>query len=238
MVSVAGIFFFSQVFGQENHNIPQWIKNNGKWWSEGKIHDSDFLRGIEYLIQNGIVQVPHTTPQTHSTQGIPTWVKNNAKWWSKGLIDDLEFVKGIQYLVQVNIIHLNAQLCDKGLWDHVYHPERLQIVEDCRTISGIIDEVQAERDGDFHIRINLDPQFADMINDANVRGQHGDLVAEVICESPVSQADAVGACSNLEYDIDIPPVGTHVQVTGSYVLDLQHDGWAEIHPVTSLEVIE
>lgn len=38
--------------------IPQWIKNNAKWWSEGTISDADFLKGIQYMMQQGILQVP------------------------------------------------------------------------------------------------------------------------------------------------------------------------------------
>lgn len=37
--------------------------------------------------------------------------------------------------------------------------------------------------------------------------------------------------------LNIPPKGSHVTVTGSHVLDLEHQSWAEIHPVTSIEVI-
>ena len=37
--------------------IPSWIKNNAGWWSSGKISDNDFLTGIEYLIENGIINV-------------------------------------------------------------------------------------------------------------------------------------------------------------------------------------
>ena len=37
--------------------IPQWIKKNAEWWSKGTITDSDFLRGIEYLIQNEIMKI-------------------------------------------------------------------------------------------------------------------------------------------------------------------------------------
>jgi len=37
--------------------IPAWIKNNAKWWSEGQIGDSDFVSGIQYLITNGIMKV-------------------------------------------------------------------------------------------------------------------------------------------------------------------------------------
>ena len=37
--------------------IPGWVKNNAKWWSEEKISDEDFANGIEYLVKNGIIQV-------------------------------------------------------------------------------------------------------------------------------------------------------------------------------------
>ena len=43
-----------QASGQ-NYNIPNWIKNNAKWWSEGQIGDSDFVNGIKYLIENDIM---------------------------------------------------------------------------------------------------------------------------------------------------------------------------------------
>jgi len=42
------------IFAQ-SYNIPLWIKNNAKWWSEGKIGDSDFIGGIKYLIENKIM---------------------------------------------------------------------------------------------------------------------------------------------------------------------------------------
>lgn len=38
-----------------NQEIPKWIKNNAGWWSDGQISDDDFVRGIEYLIENGII---------------------------------------------------------------------------------------------------------------------------------------------------------------------------------------
>lgn len=37
--------------------VPDWIKNNAKWWSEGKIGNGDFVKGLQYLIQNGIIAV-------------------------------------------------------------------------------------------------------------------------------------------------------------------------------------
>jgi len=86
--------------------IPDWIRNNAKWWSEGAIADSDFISGIEYLIKEGIMQIPETAQSSYgeSSKEIPSWIKNNADWWSQGLISDNDFVKGIQYLVEQGII--------------------------------------------------------------------------------------------------------------------------------------
>ena len=39
------------------NEIPLWIKNNAKWWSDGIISDSDFVTGLEYLIKNRIIIV-------------------------------------------------------------------------------------------------------------------------------------------------------------------------------------
>jgi hypothetical protein len=125
--------------------------------------------------------------------------------------------------------------CDQTLWNHVYNPTRLQVVDPCKTISGIVDTIKVESDGDFHIRLRVDPQFVSIINSANVNGQFGDLVLEPICQNPVIQRDAIASCPNFHQSLNIPPVGSHVTVTGSYVHDLDHGGWSEIHPITSIK---
>jgi len=42
---------------EESEEIPAWIKNNACWWSQGLITDGDFVNGIQFLIENGIIQV-------------------------------------------------------------------------------------------------------------------------------------------------------------------------------------
>jgi len=127
--------------------------------------------------------------------------------------------------------------CDESLWNHVYNPSRLQIVDSCITITGTIDSIRAEKDGDLHIRLAVDSQYSHLINQANKDNQFGGLVLEPICVREVTQASAIAACQNFRQSIDIPLVGTHVKVTGSYVLDHEHNDWAEIHPITSIKEI-
>jgi hypothetical protein len=131
----------------------------------------------------------------------------------------------------------SSDQCDQSLWDHVYNPSRLQVVDYCRIASGTIESVRTERDGDFHVRVKLDPQFSNLINSANVNGQFGNLVVEPICVNRVTQPSAILSCQDFHQNIEVPPVGTHVEITGSYVLDKEHGSWAEIHPVTSITTI-
>lgn len=87
--------------------IPDWVRNNAGWWSEGKILDSDFASGIEFMIKTGIIKVPTTASgEIIPEKTIPNWIKNNAGWWADDLISDDDFVKGIQYLVENKIIRV------------------------------------------------------------------------------------------------------------------------------------
>lgn len=89
--------------------IPLWVKNSAKWWSEGQIGDSDFVKGIQYLIDKQIIRVPKPSSSSDTQSQIPIWVKNNAGWWADGTIGDEDFLKGIQYLIQISIIQIHSQ---------------------------------------------------------------------------------------------------------------------------------
>lgn len=135
-------------------------------------------------------------------------------------------------------IPTSAQGCDPALWQHVYHPFRLRVLDNCKEVIGTIESIKAEQDGDLHIRLKLDASYGSLINQANINGQQGDLVLEPICVGKVTQDDAQDACRNFHSTVTVPAESSHVKVKGSYVLDLMHGGWAEIHPVSSFEVIK
>ena len=92
--------------------IPSWIKNNAGWWADGMITEDEFLKGIEYLINNNIILIYDTTidekaftpTDTSATKRVPDWVKNNAGWWAEDLIRDYDFLNGIKYLINKGVI--------------------------------------------------------------------------------------------------------------------------------------
>ena len=49
-----GVMDFDEM---DSESIPVWIKNNAKWWAEGIISEDDFVSGIEYLVNQGIISV-------------------------------------------------------------------------------------------------------------------------------------------------------------------------------------
>jgi len=96
-----------RIENQKNEiSIPSWIKTNAAWWAEDKIDDKTFIQGIEYLIQNEIIQIPKSQQESTNSQEIPSWIKTNAAWWAQDQIDDSTFVQGLQYLIQKGIIQV------------------------------------------------------------------------------------------------------------------------------------
>ncbi len=139
----------------------------------------------------------------------------------------------------------------------VYLPFRLHVVKDCLTVSGIVDCVRREPDGDVHIRLRLARRYRRFLRRANAvqvcSGQKGKgghsphLVVEIIPQRgelpfPDNSADRAGFVTPRA-----PRRGEHITVTGPYVLDTNalHDlifpgqqvkNWAEIHPAWNVTV--
>ena len=125
--------------------------------------------------------------------------------------------------------------CDPGLWKYVYNRERLQVIDKCKTVTGIIEETSADEDGDQHMLLKLDKGQKDLLTKRNKIKKQGDLVIEAVCINNITRKKALGACTGYVNHVQLPKVGDHVIVTGSYVID-SHNGWSEIHPITKIEV--
>ena len=98
-------------FGQVNFilnkiQIPEFFKNVANWWSDGLVEDAEFVDGIEFLINEKIIDIPNLPKSTvgGNEDAVPDWIRQNVGWWAKGLISDEDFVSGIKYLVEHGII--------------------------------------------------------------------------------------------------------------------------------------
>ena len=89
-------------------NVPDWVKNNAGWWAQDQIDDTAFVSGVQYMIEQGIINVPSTTRSSGASDTIPSWVKNNAGWWADGTLTENDFVNGLQYLIKMGIMKVSA----------------------------------------------------------------------------------------------------------------------------------
>jgi protein-disulfide isomerase len=115
-VLILGILMIFSVPYVSAQDIPSWIKNNAGWWADGSIDDSDFINGIEFLVNEKIIYVDVKSLENKKTDKIPAWVKNSAGWWADGTITDSDFLNGIQYLVSNQIISIKTnEISDEKL---------------------------------------------------------------------------------------------------------------------------
>lgn len=122
--------------------------------------------------------------------------------------------------------------CDKSLWQHVFLPARLHVVNQCMTVTGILKGINPQQDGDIHIRVL--PDDHSLVNQINIKQENGELITEAICQSTPLESRVGNACDNFNHaPLKLPPIDSRVAVTGSYVLDTAK-GWMEIHPITSI----
>ena len=119
--------------------VPAWIKNTAGWWSTDKIPDEEFLKSLQFLIENKIINVESSdnTITNSSTQPIPTWIKNTAGWWSTDKIPDEEFLKGINFLINNNLLIVDLpdvrelseeeqKIKDRNQWEFSRYLDRIQ----------------------------------------------------------------------------------------------------------------
>ena len=127
--------------------------------------------------------------------------------------------------------------CDTTLWKYVYNPDRLQVIDKCKTVTGVIEESSADEDGDQHMLLKLDNGQEDLLTKKNTKKKQGDLVIEAVCANKTTLGKVGNTCNGYINKIQIPKIGEHVKVTGSLVNDT-HNGWNEIHPITKIEILK
>lgn len=126
----------------------------------------------------------------------------------------------------------------------VHDPTRLTLLSACAQVEGTVIKIpKVPPDGDHTFNIRLDPAYVAMMNAQNVAD--GGLHIEIVpmdqpgCTlgQPITKPAGygnLGTCSAA--NVETPPLGARVRVTGPYV----HDDWSgpnEIHPAWEVKVL-
>lgn len=101
IVKISG---FEQGLPPDVPEIPTWIKLNAEWWSTDQISDSEFLEGIDFLLEKEVISSSTRDTLIQSQWKIPQWVKTVAEWWSVDKISDDEFLNLIENLIKQKIL--------------------------------------------------------------------------------------------------------------------------------------
>lgn len=131
----------------------------------------------------------------------------------------------------------DAAACDFSIWKYVYDPTRLEVIDKCMTVTGVIEESSADDDGDQHMLLKLDAGQENLLKKKNIKNKTGDLVIEAVCINNITNPKVGGTCKGYINHVQLPKVGDHIKVSGSYVID-SHNGWAEIHPISKIVIIK
>ena len=119
---------------------------------------------------------------------------------------------------------------------NIWNASRLDVIEPCVTITGVVTAVRPILDGDLHVHLRPDPPFAGLVNEKNIQARGGNLILEPRCAWAMWRRNSTGPCSNRSFPLSIPKIGTRVRVTGTFVFDRDH-GWNELHPIFTLDPI-
>jgi hypothetical protein len=197
----------------------------------------------QQLIHDG--DTDRTTILSDSNQSIlegvgeePDTDENEANALSRGEVTTLG-----NKIVLPDYTPFKSNECDRSLDKFVPNPFIQTInsprflVADCITVAGkVIWTHYINTDGDANFNVKLDSKYKSLLTPANNSPKfHGAIHVEVVCQGPNKSKDPikVDQCKNPPYDgpkFRLPKVGTHVQVTGRYLLDVNEGGHAEIHP--------
>jgi PHP family Zn ribbon phosphoesterase len=115
--------------------------------------------------------------------------------------------------------------------NRVHHPDRLILLDSSKTLSGRVEKIESDIDGDIHIRLKIGDSSLLVKN--NYKDENGCLVGEIVCVVP----SIFTICWFYKNEITIPREGDSIEIEGPYVFDKGHN-ITEIHPIMNLKIIK
>ena len=106
---------------------------------------------------------------------------------------------------------------------------------------GSVVKRRLETDGDWHVLLWVDAPYQGLLTtvlneEDNWQGAVA-LVLEIVPDCRDRPASAAAAVHCPRSPVPVPALQQHIEVWGAWVLDLQHGGHAELHPVWSWRTV-
>jgi hypothetical protein len=115
--------------------------------------------------------------------------------------------------------------------NRVHHPKRLVLLDSSKTLSGRVEKVESDMDGDIHIQLRIHDSV--LLSKNNHKDENGCIVGEIVCSVP----SIFPICWFYKNEIIIPREDDSIEIEGPYVFDKTHE-ITEIHPIMNLKIIK
>ena len=121
IISSTVIFSNTDVYGETDYEIPEWIKINATWWMNDQLSDDEFVLSIKFLINEKIIVIPQNSIIQNSD--LPDWIVHNAGWWHARIFTNSDISNFDSSYINEKIL-----LYSGGLWENI--PEDVETPAD------------------------------------------------------------------------------------------------------------
>jgi hypothetical protein len=133
-------------------------------------------------------------------------------------------------------------LPDLLIYDLVSYDQVMCLISEFGTLYmySNVSVVRFPADGDAVMALTLDKPYSNMVTVGNFNDKmKGGIWVELIYQKPMNLTTVepfkIGSCKGYNGPVfNLPKVGDHLTVTGTYIIDVREGGHAEIHPTSSL----
>lgn len=248
----------------EEKLVPAWIKNTAEWWVNGDIGDGEFLKAIEYLVKNNVIQVSQETNSVEDNiSGYATYVneydgymiKVPDSWITSDYNFEEDSIEIFNPLNEKGYELLSISVIRNSGWteiDDYVEDSVLPSFERGVTDFVIVDERWTNDENRFAVPYGYEMEFTarqgiyDLENGSKFFLKDGDIWT-------IHYTATQGASTiNLQYVFDSFQVGKQYNYGGGYFFDISEseeqlastafdfpcsDGWSEIRYSTSSPIV-
>lgn len=82
-------------------SIPSWVKNTALWWGQGQISDAEFIKAIQWMVNNGLITItptqssPAVTSANPLSSALPTQNEIGSAWQTVGQPTNSRIIGGV-----------------------------------------------------------------------------------------------------------------------------------------------